>query len=299
MNKKKAYEILGFSSPYKKITIEMIKKQYRLKALQYHPDKNKSKDAAAFFQEVNNAYELLIKKHDFIEEWEEPFDCDRKYNVFLFSFLQELFENEKGELLMIIFKRISTVCEQKAWEVLERLDKKTLSKIFEIMKMYKDVLHFTIEILKKIEDKLNAKINENENIILNPLWKDLFENRLYKLTVNGFHYVIPLWHHELIYDNSGCEIIVHCLPILNENIEIDENNDIHISVSYKLIELWETDLVNISIGEKCLPINTRLLKLTKNQTVLFSNQGISRINTTDIYDISKKGEIYVHIEIEF
>ena len=50
------YDILGVN---KSATAAELKKAYRQKALQFHPDKNKSKDAESKFKEVNEAYEIL------------------------------------------------------------------------------------------------------------------------------------------------------------------------------------------------------------------------------------------------
>lgn len=50
------YKVLGVS---KSATAEEIKKAYRKLALQYHPDRNKTKEAADKFKEVNRAYEVL------------------------------------------------------------------------------------------------------------------------------------------------------------------------------------------------------------------------------------------------
>ena len=50
------YDILGVS---KSATPEELKKAYRKQALQWHPDRNKSADAAEKFKEVNEAYEVL------------------------------------------------------------------------------------------------------------------------------------------------------------------------------------------------------------------------------------------------
>jgi molecular chaperone DnaJ len=50
------YEVLGIT---KSATEAEIKKAYRKLALQYHPDRNKGKDAEAKFKEVTKAYEVL------------------------------------------------------------------------------------------------------------------------------------------------------------------------------------------------------------------------------------------------
>jgi len=55
-NKRDYYEILGVR---RDATVEDIKKSYRKLAFQYHPDRNKEKEAEAKFKEVNEAYEVL------------------------------------------------------------------------------------------------------------------------------------------------------------------------------------------------------------------------------------------------
>lgn len=52
----KYYDILGVS---KEATDEEIKKAFKKKAKEFHPDVNKSADAEEKFKEVNNAYQIL------------------------------------------------------------------------------------------------------------------------------------------------------------------------------------------------------------------------------------------------
>src|SRR5687767_4716185 len=50
------YEVLGLA---KGASADEIKKAYRKRALQYHPDRNKTKEAEEKFKEITRAYEVL------------------------------------------------------------------------------------------------------------------------------------------------------------------------------------------------------------------------------------------------
>jgi len=74
MAKKDYYSVLGLS---KSASSEDIKKAYRKLALEYHPDRNKSKEAINKFQELSNAYEVLSdpqKKIAYDQHGDEAFD---------------------------------------------------------------------------------------------------------------------------------------------------------------------------------------------------------------------------------
>jgi molecular chaperone DnaJ len=55
-NKRDYYEVLGIS---KDANADDIKRAFRKKAMEYHPDRNKAADAESKFKEVNEAYEVL------------------------------------------------------------------------------------------------------------------------------------------------------------------------------------------------------------------------------------------------
>ena len=57
LTKQDYYEILGIS---KEASEEDVRKSFRKKALEFHPDRNKDPGAEQKFKEVNEAYQILM-----------------------------------------------------------------------------------------------------------------------------------------------------------------------------------------------------------------------------------------------
>ena len=85
-----AYKVLELDINDKNISINQIKRQYHIKALIYHPDKNKDTDAVSKFQEINTAYEHILKTKEFINNNDE----NSSYKNILLLFLNKILENE-------------------------------------------------------------------------------------------------------------------------------------------------------------------------------------------------------------
>lgn len=288
------------------LTLPVLKRQYRLLALTYHPDKNKSPDAAVHFHQIQESYEYLLHylaRCDIIDDDDQdagPSAYDT-YNVgnyrdILFSFLTNILEHDisQNKLLCIIVDRLINICETKSIMLLERIDKKLLRKLYDLLKQYKTIFHFTDDFLTKIEDILNV---EPECIILNPSIADLLNDNVYRLTIDTNVFVVPLWHDELVYDISGVELYVQCYPILPPNVMIDDTNNVHIELTYPMDMLWNKDKVSFELGGKSFSFFPRTLNLIPTQLVVFEKQGISRINSNNVYDVSYRGDLIVHLTI--
>ena len=159
------------------------------------------------------------------------------------------------------------------------------------------------DFVEKIETIIKNKENdfqqkkEVEYIILHPLLEDLFENNLYRLTEKNENIIVPLWHHELVYDISGVELYVECYPILPENINIDEDNNIYVFLKYNVKELMSLETIEINLGNKIFCVERNKLYLREFQKYIFKNEGIPIINEENIYDVNKKSTIILCITI--
>jgi len=315
MNFNNACEILGLTN-CGEIDSILLKKQYRKNILLYHPDKNSDPGATDIFRKIQESYEFLLdylgNPLDDENELEdhEMMETDNLFNYFsptykniLVRFLtpimqSETFQEIKSRVFYHVLDCIASKCEEKALYMLNRLDKRVLEKTCALLHTYKDVFHIPSELLEKIDKMFTDKIQEDEYIILNPFLDDLFENHLYRLTKNGQTYLIPLWHHELVYDNSGSELFVQCCPILPDGVQIDDDNNIYIDVEYALNKIWNLDVVEINLGKHHIQISRDELMLKSKQTLRFKGEGISRISSKNIYSISRKADIYVNITIK-
>ena len=295
MNYQKACEILDLNEK-QNIKISEIKQQYKIYALKYHPDKNKSPNSTEKFQEIHTAYEYLCNN---VDSDDDTVNDDKSYSNILFKFLESIIPIDKdSQIMYLIIEKISKVCENKSVDFLEKLDKEVLIKILNLIKMNKEILHINNNYIEIIESIINKKSQNDEVIILNPTLEDLFDNNLYKLTVDNQTYIVPLWHHELIYENNNRDIYVKCNPVLPDNIEIDNINDIHIYKQYSIKELWDKDTFEVDIHVKKIQLEVDKLKLMRQQTIILLKSGISRVNLKNIYDVSMVSTIYIHVTLD-
>lgn len=304
MNKITAYKILDLDINSASIDIDRIKRQYRLKALIYHPDKNKELNASSKFQEIHEAYEYVLQEEGYMDTdaeiptYKSNMAENESYQNLFLIFLKKILENDTGESVFYnIIQRLTTLCETKAIELLERLDKPTLIKTRNILSKYKEAFHVTDIIIDKLTVLIQTRNETDECIILNPSLKDLYDNNLYKLSINGESYIIPLWHHELVYDNKGHDIYVNCLPDLPSHINLDENNNIHIAVHYSIQDIWGQEYIQVECESRIYPVQVNTLKMNAKQTIIFAKQGISRINSKSIYDVSIKSDVHITLHI--
>lgn len=293
MNLKQALNILGIREDADE---DEVKKAYRSKILQFHPDKNKSPDAAEKFLEIQEAYRYL----QFSSEDGEV--KDESYIDILKTFLSTVFREETTPLIAkiidIIGKKICLIVEHNVDHIVDYLrtiNHDTLRIVYGILLKYRTVLHLSSELIERINELLRT---EEECIMLNPGLEDLMsDENVYILKRDDRAYLVPLWHHEMTFDHSGNLFNVRCFPILPDNMELDECNNLTVTLQYHYSELWDREVV-VEIGGIPFTIYGNTLRLTgEPQRVEYFDCGVPYNNSDDILDVSKKQSVIFIITI--
>jgi hypothetical protein len=210
-----------------------------------------------------------------------------------------------GELTNKLFRsilyKITDLCQDKALVMIEKIEKNTLLKIYEILLKYSVFLHISQEFLDKINQVLINKIKNDQCILLNPTFKDIYNDQVYKLVIDGEQYLIPLWHKELVYDVSGSDLIVRCIPVLPEGVTIDDKNNISVYIDYDLNEFienfWGKPDVEFYIDGISFYVAVEKIRFIENQEIKINNVGISKIIEKNIYDVRLRGDVTLYLRL--
>lgn len=292
MNRTHAYQILGVSATD---SLDEIKKRYRLQILKYHPDKNRQPEAAEKFRETKEAYDYLIQD-DYLSP-ETP-----SYEDVLKSVLSNLFDesNESitSKIARVLLNKLIKQCNTNLSTYLRKIDKRVLTLAYTILSKYQDAFHIPAEFLESIHSILEED-DRPECILLNPSLEDLFSENVYKLKYKDTTYLVPLWHHDMVYDYKGTDLHVKCFPILPDHMEIDEWNNLYVYLEYDVLDLFEKEKaresVEVEIGSRTFSFRPSQLRMTDEQQEIEYGQGIPHIHLKNIFDVSVKQKVYLCI----
>jgi hypothetical protein len=324
------------------LTEEYVKKQYHKLALINHPDKNNnSLDSTNKFQQINEAYDFLLKElhtingstnnnsnffaqgshRDCFVSSNQPEEPNSKYVYLLSLFISSIIKGSNGwnkEIIKNVIKEIVTLgLKQFANEnnvylenIFSQLDKDSSLEVYSFICKYKHILYISNDILEFVSSLIKKKYKNDRVFILNPSITDLLDSNIFKLNVDNELYLVPLWHNELYFDAKdldNSDIIVLCNPELPENMTIDEDNNLLVSLDLegsKLLDIIKSEqsstdsaFVSLLIGTRDFSIPLNKLHMKKEQTYIFFKQGIANVIENDIYNISNKADIIVNIRI--
>lgn len=302
MDYKKACFMLDIDSSDPQINIQMVRKKYKLLALQYHPDKNKHQDSKDKFIEIKEAYDFLelYLQTDCDCEYEESKSNDTtseysEYTELLYYFLNAY----ASPVLSHIISKLLLNTESFTYKTIELLDKEDMWEMYHFLKKYNKILNISDEILMKMRTWIHDKYKDDIIVYLNPSLQDLLEYNCYKLWEKDEYYVVPLWHSEVHFDMKGTshKIMVFCEPeIKHPHVSINEENEIIIEHKVALNKaLLDNPYITFTIGKKIISIPVEQVHLKSVQYIRIPEQGIPKIDKHSIYSVQNKHDIIVKL----
>jgi hypothetical protein len=296
MNSTLAREIIGFDEN-EPITGDELKRKYRRLALQFHPDKNgNSAESAENFKMIHDAYEYLQMNTDSYPDDDPPShtaasEAGDDYMTMLQRFMESIIQSPN--MSEIIKEIVMNGCKKMSTRLFENMSKDTSIELLSFISKHRNILHIDPDTIQCVREIILEKYKNDQIYILNPSLDDLLENNVYKLDISGKIYLVPLWHSEVYFDGSGCDIIVQCIPDLPANMYIDENNALHVNINAPFtISLLDSPIVLFKLGKQSFPLQ---VQFKRTQTCYLHNQGISIIDEKNMYNIFPKGGVYVKI----
>ena len=279
MNRKKAFQILDINE--KKINklnkteyCEIIKKQYKIKALIHHPDKNPDEDSNKKFIEIKEAYDFLNSNEYTADNMEISFS--ELLDEFIKNQFQFYNERIRYQIVKVLCENMQTIYDDNISFIFQNINQDEFIQYFKRF--------YVIEKKKNIE------------VILKPLLEDIFKNNVYKLNYENHEFIIPLWHHELIYEVENKNIIIKIEPQLDDNVNINENNDICVYISKKIQNIFGNEYIHFNINNEVYYIESNKIKLLPFQKIVLYEKGISKIKN-NIYDVSRRSNINIFLTL--
>jgi len=160
--------------------------------------------------------------------------------------------------------------------VLSTMDASTLLSLYVLLMDLKEMVPPIV--LSEIEKRMPPLL------VIHPTLADLVHQHVYLYTHGDKRYSIPMWHHELVYD----DFIVLCRP----EVELDEDNNLTYQVHASLQDVFQNGLW---IEELNVRVEAKELRVVPFQ--IYEVKGtIPRIQE-DIYSVEETGlyilEIYL------
>ena len=159
-----------------------------------------------------------------------------------------------------------------------------LRKIYSFLLSQKELLNIPEHILKSIQQVIQEK---TKLIELECSFKDIWEQKIYVLTIGIDTLYIPLWQSKLEYNIQGITYIITC-KCKDKNIIIDRDNNVHIKMNRN--EYKENTYTIPVLGERYIP-STNVM----NNVIVLKHQGIPVIKQDNVYDNSDLTDIILSL----
>jgi hypothetical protein len=188
-------------------------------------------------------------------------------------------------------------CRSVTLKIIEKMNKERAFQVYNYLKKYKNIFNIDDSLNAEILDIINKKIASDNIIILNPNISDILEDKIYKYSLDNKEYYIPLWHTEVTYDISGNDLILRCIPELEDNLYIDNDNNLHITISASIKDIFIKKIFIFNIGEKTFNISSKELTIQEKQVYTINKCGILIAQYDNLYSTLSRGDIIVYLTL--
>ena len=342
---------LGFADGVAPSSIKELNKRYHLLALKHHPDKAGGNDTSSVeasataterFKEINDAHKRV--KDYFYSGDADIKDAETGYDSILQLFIQTILVKMSSasasssaatagapdaSAIQSLIHMIITKGIQSGITLFRNMEKHSCITIYELLSKNQDLFGISREMMDELSRIVEEKTGEDIVVRLNPSLLDMLLDRVYILQENGHSYYIPLWHSELHFKNTASratrddahehererEVIVLCDPELPENVSIDDDNNLFISLAVDIRDLFVKQVVSVYINDEIKAhgivyylhaCDVRLSNTHTRQCVLLRGVagaecggGIAMCNTktSDIYNVGTRANVYANIRL--
>ena len=329
--------ILGFPENTPPSSLKELNKRYHLLALRHHPDKTGSispdehneHDSTEKFKEINDAHKRILNyfyaSHCETGKYNTDIGYDSILQLFINTILVKMSSSSSSsantDVIQTLIHQIITKGIQSAIKMFRSMDKHAIITIYDILSKHQELFGISRETLDELTTIMEEKTSRDIVIHVNPSLLDMLLDRVYILQECGHTYYIPLWHSELHFKIKGTaldndsdhdgEVIVLCDPELPENVTIDDNNNIYISLDVNICDLFREQVLPVFINDE-IKINGFIYYIhasdvtlrtdTTQRVLLHGCGGIAAMNntakhTTDIYKVDKRSNVYANIRL--
>lgn len=306
-----ALELLDLNNKYNennlnKLTLHELKKNYHIKALNTHPDKNNAIDSNQKFTQINLAYSFLknyiLNDYKFTEFHNSlnPNNSNKEYINLLNNFLDLLINQDTYKLF-----EFRNECIDYFKKLIIPLLKKINLNILEDIYYNIHYTNISPNIISIIREIIENIFKEYNIYIIYSDFNKIYNCEVYKLDISNEIVYVPLWHKELIYNdkNTNENSIIKIIPILNKNLYIDDDNIIHYYYNNTfefIINLIHQNINFITIYIENIECNIPIDKLymKKSQIYIIKNKGLPIIDNNFIFEYTNKSCICIHITFD-
>ena len=328
---------LGFADGVAPSSIKELNKRYHLLALKHHPDKagvggGGGVTATEIFKEINDAHKR-VKEYFYSSDTDDIQHTETGYDSILHLFIQTILVKMStaastggatarvdASAIQSLIHLIITKGIQSGITLFRSMEKHSCITIYELLSKNQDLFGISREMMDELSHIVKEKTSEDIVVRLNPSLLDMLLDRVYILQENGHSYYIPLWHSELHFKKTCAavegdalerehEVVVLCDPELPENVDIDDDNNLFISLDVDIRELFVKQIVPVYINDEVKShglvyylhaCNVNLSSSTRQCVLLHGIGGIARCNTlssSDIYNVGLRANVYANIRL--